>query len=391
MPKDFKHWLMARWLSNIAKQLLSVAVAWQVYVRTRDPLALGLVGLSSAIPFTITSLWAGHVVNRSEKRGLLMAAQGALGACAAALFFSTFGRAPLLFLYGAVALKGASVSFEMISASAFAQTIVPREGFPRAAAWNLITFSTATIAGPLAGGWLLKAHSDRAAYGLAMVFFLGAWTFATRLRQLPPAPGQESEAPTARVKAGLRFVKNQPLILGAMSLDMVAVLFGDAVALYPIFADLLKAGPVGFGLLRASPAAGAALVSARQVARPFIHPSWRQLKRVVAAFGVFMLGFALAPHLWTAALFLFLAGIVDGVSVIIRQSLYQAHTPDSLRGRVAAVSGIFISTSNEIGAFESGLSAKFLGPVGSVLFGVAMTFATVAGMGWYFRGKIREE
>jgi hypothetical protein len=166
---------------------------------------------------------------------------------------------------------------------------------------------------------------------------------------------------------------------------MVAVLFGDAVALFPIFAERLHAGPFGFGVLRASPALGSALLSLLHTAHPVVRPSWGGIKKVVAAFGVFMIAFALSRTLWLACFFLLLAGAVDGVSVIIRQSIYRAGTPDEYRGRVSAMSGIFISTSNEIGAFESGLAARLIGPVPSVIFGGCMTLATVLFMGWRFK------
>jgi hypothetical protein len=170
-----------------------------------------------------------------------------------------------------------------------------------------------------------------------------------------------------------------------MSLDMVAVLFGDAVALFPIYADMLKAGPFGYGLLRASPAIGSAGISLVQAFRPFIHPSWKLLKRVVFLFGLAMIGFAFSQHIVLSIFFLIFSGAVDGISVIVRQSVYQAHTPDALRGRVAALSGIFISLSNEVGDFESGITAHFLGPIMAVVFGGGVTLLTVFGMSWKFR------
>lgn len=391
MPRDFFLWLASRWCSHMGKQLLTVVIAWSVYQRTRDPFVLGLLGLTSALPFMSFSLWAGQAVDRHEKRRILTGAEAVLLGCGLLPFLFGGDRPPLFFLFFLVALKGAAVSFETTSASAFAQIIVAKENFPRAAAWNLTAFTTASIVGPLLGGGLLKYASASWAFGLVSFFIFLALLLVRRLPALPPTGTSGGASDWERMKEGLRFVRHRPVLLAPMALDMVAVLFGDAVALFPIFADALGAGPVGFGILRASPAAGSAAVSVLQILRPFVVPSWKNLKRVVLAFGGCMLGFALAPTLTWAAAFLALSGAMDGISVIIRQSLYQAHTPDAYRGRVTAVSGMFISASNEIGAFESGVAARFLGAPGSVVLGAAMTVLSVAGFGWVFRNKISEK
>jgi len=369
-----------------------VAVSWNIYQKTGDPLALGLIGLAEAVPFTLVSLPAGHWVDRHAKKPFMVGAQGAQALYAGALFLLTFfPGAPLPFFYGLIALAGFGIGVESVAASAYAQILVPTASFPRAAAWNLIGFTAATLLGPLLAGGMLARLSARTVYGASFAFFLLAMTLAARLKPLPPSQPADAESAWVRVKEGLRFIRSEPLLLACMSLDMVAVLFGDCVALFPIFADLHRAGPLGFGILRASPALGAAILSGIQAARPFVIPSWGNLKRVVVGFGLTMIGFALSGTMAAAVSFLVLGGALDGVSVIIRQSLYQARTPDALRGRVTSVSGIFISTSNEIGAFESGLAARLMGPVPSVIFGGAVTLLSVGVFGWMFRRRLKEE
>jgi hypothetical protein len=199
---------------------------------------------------------------------------------------------------------------------------------------------------------------------------------------------EEDESAFERIKSGLRFIRSQPLILAVMSLDMVAVLFGDAVALFPFFADRLGAGPIGFGFLKAAPGMGSGLISFMQATRPFVKQTWGALKIVVTIFGLGMIAFALAPNIYLAVFFLMISGAADGISVIIRQSVYQALTPDHLRGRVASVSGIFISTSNEVGAFESGFVARFIGVVPSVIVGASLCLASVGVMHHIFRKSL---
>jgi predicted MFS family arabinose efflux permease len=374
----------------LGRKLFTVALAWQIYQRTHNPLALGIIGLAEAIPFIGTSLWIGHLVDRHPKKPFMLGAEGGMALCAVVMcVLAPRPGVPLGALYALIACTGAFISFGTVAGSSFAQTVIPREDFPRAMAWNLGTFTAATVAGPLLGGWVMAWGSARAVYALAVTSFALSLLFLSGMGAHPSPPTDDAPAWT-RVREGLRFVRGQPLILACMSLDMVAMLFGDAVALYPIFADRFGAGPVGFGILRASPALGAGLLSLMQGLRPFVNPSWRNLKRVVFAFGLCMIAFALSPHIAAASLFLILGGAVDGISVIIRQSIYQARTPDHLRGRVASLSGIFISASNEIGAFESGVAARWLGPVGSVLFGATVTLTSALGFDRLFRAKIRE-
>lgn len=383
--KNFFLWMGARFCSHLARNMLEVGLVWQVYQITRSPVSLGLLGLAEAIPFLSTSLWAGHLVDRHRKKPFMLGAAAALLACAAVLFlFGDRVKSSILF-YAVIALSGVTVSFGNVASIVTLQMMVPRADYPRAAAWNLSSFTIARILGPILGGALISSHSAGLSYAVSGALLGASLLLLTGIR-FPDAPTDTAgESAVQRIREGIRFVRSQPLILACMLLDMVAVLFGDAAALFPIFAEMLNAGPLGFGLLRASPALGSAVLSLSNAARPFVKPSWSWIKRAVTAFGLFMIAFALSKSLWLACLFLALSGAVDGISVIIRQSVYQANTPDALRGRVSALSGIFISTSNEIGAFESGVAARLMGPVNSVLFGGTMTLLTVFAMSRVFK------
>lgn len=384
---NFRRWLTSRFFSNFPKQMQELAVYWQVYQLTKDPLALGFIGLAQALPFIGISLWAGHMVDRHDKRRFMIFSEaGQLVATLGLFALSCRPNPPLFPIYICMGLVGFCGSFENISASAYIYSLVSKEHFPRAAAWNLSFFQAAIIGGPLTAGWLLHHFTPKHIYGLAAVCLAISFLLALSLKSVHTVPViEEDESDWARVKSGLIFIRSQPLILAAMSLDMVAVLFGDCIALFPIFADMLNVGPTGLGLLRAAPPVGSLILSSLQSFRPMVRVSWGMLKTVVVVFGASMIGFALAKSLPWAVLFLAIGGMADGTSVIIRQSIYQALTPDHLRGRVASVSLIFISSSNEIGVFESGVAARFLGVVPSVIFGGCMTLGTVVAMSWVFR------
>ncbi len=361
-------------------------VEWEIYQRTKDPFALGLIGLAVAIPFILSSLWAGHIVDRNDKRRLMILSELSLSGCALAFFvISAWPAAPLGLLYLVIGIVGFCISFESISYSVFTQMLVPKSDYPKVAAWNLIVFQSGVILGPVIGGWLLTHAGARAGFGTSLGLFVASFTLLQGLKSLPRVVEQAVEPTYNRIRAGFRFIWSQPKILSAMSLDMVAVLFGDAIALYPIFSDRLGGGATGFGYLMAAPAVGSGLLSLLQAWRPFIRPNWTWLRSVVLVFGVGMVVFAFAPSLPLAILCLIVTGAADGISVIIRQSIYQALTPDFMRGRVSSVTGIFISTSNEIGAFESGTVAKIIGVVPAVVFGGLMCIGSVAAMSHVFR------
>jgi MFS family permease len=386
------HWIASRFFSAFAKQMIRLVVAWHVYEISKDPLLLGLIGLAEGLPYVGISLWAGQMVDRREKRAVMMVAQAGNLVTAAALFaVVTWAPRALAPVYAVMSVLGFLSAFELASSSAYAGSVVPTERYSRIAAWNLAFFQAATIAGPLAAGAIVSRSHNSAAIGGAAVLWIVAVTFSTRLVSVTPHPSDESESALDRIRSGLRFIRSERLIYGAMMLDMVAVLFGDCVAIFPIFAERYGAGALGLGLLRASPAIGSTLMSMIHVYSSAVKPTWQTLRWAILVFGCSMLAFALSPWIGLAIFFLAVGGMADGVSVIVRQSLYQRLTPDPLRGRVAAVSGVFISTSNEIGAFESGVAARLLGAVGSVLFGGTVTLISAAVASRFFRDLGRRE
>jgi predicted MFS family arabinose efflux permease len=283
-----------------------------------------------------------------------------------------------------VALSALCSSLELPSSSTYLQIIVPRESFSRAAAWNLTTYVSATIIGPIASGFLIARFGAASVYALSAAGLVLSLLIALPLRPLPPPPATDRQSTLAAVKDGLRFVMSRRIIFASMVLDSFSVLFGEIVFVLPVFADMLGAGPVGLGFLRAAPAVGSCLTSLYSAFRPTIRIRWDWLLRAVTIFGVSVIVFALSKSFVLSFSMLILSGAADGASVIIRQSLYQAHTPDAYRGRVASVSGIFISASNEIGGFESGLAAQLMGIIPSVVFGGVVTLMTVAVMRWKY-------
>lgn len=380
----FLTFITSRFLINFAKRMQGLVVSWQVYQISKEPLALGLIGLFEALPYLAVSLSAGHLVDRHEKRGILLSAVAASAGCSLTLaVVSFFGWAELWIIYLVMGLTGVTTSFEMTSASAYGQLIVSRGDYPRATAWYLTLFQLATILGPILGGWILAHSSTAAAYGVSAFFCAISTALTTRLKKAPPA--QAGTSPHwDEILVGLKFIRQNRVMWAMMGLDMVAVLFGDAVAIFPIFAARLGVGPLGLGVLRAAPAVGALVLSTTYALRPFFRQNWKMLLKTVAVFGAAMIGFALSEHFWVSVLFLVLSGAADGISVITRSSMYQSLTPDHLRGRVSSVNGIFVRSSNELGAFESGVAAHFLGAVPSVVLGGVMTLATVAFMAWRF-------
>lgn len=390
MNKGFRRWLSSRFFSNLGKQIQETVIAWQIFKLTNDPLALGFLGLAEAVPFIGIALWAGHLVDRREKRHFILRAQIGLVASSVVLFLTTFmDQPPILIFYVITAWVGLCASFENISTSAYGQLLIPKDKFPWAMGWNLGLFQVASLAGPPLAGYLLAHVEARSIYAVIAVLLTASVISAMCLSPIHvQTTGPAEESGLDRVKHGLKFIWSQPLILSAMVLDMVAVLFGDVVALYPFFADKWGAGSVGFGFLKAASGIGSGFVSAAQAIKQFVRPSWTALRWVVAVFGLCIIGFALSPNIYLAVMFIAIGGAADGISVIIRQTTYQALTPDHLRGRVASVSSIFIWTSNELGAFESGLVARFIGVVPSALVGGLICVSSVFVMTYLFRKKI---
>jgi MFS family permease len=384
----FRWFIVSLMSLTVALQVQTVVVGWQVYGLTHDPLSLGLVGLAEALPSISVALVAGHVADRRERRRVALMALAALLVCGAALLaFSlsprVLARGRVWPIYVAVFASGVARSFFLPARTALSAEIVPRELYPNAVAWRSSTWQFAAVMGPALGGLIYGFRSAAAAYAVAVALTMVAC--ATLLR-VPPtgravAPSGESVAES--LGSGIRFLRSRQVLLGAMTLDLFSVLFGGATALLPIFAgDILHVGAQGLGLLRAAPAAGAVVMSLVLAHRPPLRRAGRALLAAVALFGVAMLGFALSRSFALSLALLAVSGMVDNVSVVVRSTLLQVMTPEHLLGRVSAVNQIFIGSSNEIGEFESGVAAKLLGVVPSVVFGAAMTLLVVLATAW---------
>ncbi|HET9553898.1 MAG TPA: MFS transporter [Anaeromyxobacteraceae bacterium] len=380
---EYRAFLAAMAAVFVATQIQSAVLGWQVYELTGDPLALGLVGLAEALPFLALTLVGGWAADRLDRRLLSLASLALVGASGAWLFVVSLGtpRSPLP-LYLAQALAGVGRAFFRPGSSALGSELVPRDHYQNAATWRSSTFHTAMVLGPALGGFLIAAGGPRLAYGVVVgLSALGLALMAAIAARPRPAP--DASGLVAGLADGVRFVFGQPILLGAMSLDLFAVLFGGASALLPVFArDVLGVGEVGFGFLRAAPAVGSVVMSLVLARLGHFRRAGRALLWCVAAFGLTWMAFALSRSYALSLALLAAGGALDGVSVILRGTLVQLWTPQEKMGRVAAVNSFFIGSSNELGAFESGVAARLLGVVPSVVAGGAMTLATVALVAW---------
>ncbi len=361
--------LCARALSSLGYQMQAVILGWQMYALTHSAWALGLIGLAQFLPFMALVFVAGTVVDRSDRRRIATICQGAECVCALALAVITLthGATPAM-LYALAAATGSARAFEAPSLQALLPSLVSQASYPRAAAASSSLFQCANIAGPSLGGLLYGAGPD-IAYAACAASFLMAASASARL----PARIKVTTQPPATLAsffAGIGFVRQRPEILGAISLDLFAVLLGGATALLPLFAgDILRAGPVGLGVLRASPGLGALCVSLWLARRPMTRHLGPAMFAAVAVFGVATIVFGLSTSLPISAGCLAVLGGADVVSVVIRSTLVQMRTPDGMRGRVAAVNLLFIGSSNQLGEFESGALAALAGAVPAVVIG----------------------
>lgn len=390
--KDFRRILLSHATSTVAREGQMVVVGWQVYEQTHDPLSLGLIGLAEALPFIAVALFAGHAADRANRR--LLAVFGTLGMLVSAIALLVFtilpGAKPVWPVYLIVALSAIARSFVRPAMTALSADVVPRELYASSIAWRSSTWQFSAVVGPALGGMLYGFAGAVAAYSVVTAMFavsLVAVTFIAYVENRAPEASEMTIGESLRI--GLRFVWTQPVVLAAMSLDLFSVLFGGAVALLPIFAKMLRAGPQGLGVLRAAPAIGSVATGLWLAHRPPFRRAGVTLLVAVAAFGFCIIGFALSQSFLLSVALLVASGAADNVSVVIRGTLIQTMTPQQLLGRVSSVNQVFIGASNEIGAFESGLAARLLGTVPSVLFGGTMTLLVVAITAW--RAKVLRE
>jgi MFS family permease len=388
---NFVAFTVARTLIVLALEMQSVAVGWQVYEITRRPIDLGYVGLAQFAPGFVLFLFAGHAADIFDRRKLLIECYAGFGVCSALLLAISW-RAPhsVHLIYIVLVLLGITRSFSFPVNRAILPHLVPEEHFTNAVAWNASTFQIATIAGPAIGGIAYAVfRGPDGVYAIAVAVSILSTALTLRIHPLPTSPERArtaKEPVTWRTAfVGFRFIGQKKLILGSISLDMFAVLLGGAVALLPIYAkEILHTGPWGLGLLRSAPGVGAALMAIGVAHVPIKRHAGRIMFMSVAAFGVFTIAFGLSHNLILSLIALFLTGAADMVSVIIRATLIQVATPDEMRGRVNAVDFVFIGVSNELGEFESGLTAQWFGPVPAVVIGGVGTLLVIATWAWLF-------
>ncbi len=377
---------VARFLIVSAVEMQAVAVGWQVYEITGRPLDLGLVGLAQFLPGILLFPISGHASDRFERRDVLSACYAGYAVCfALLLLLAQRGSQSVHAIYVVLVLIGVVRSFNSTASRAILPQLVPGEDFPNAVAWNASLFQAATILGPSFGGIVYALfHGPSAVYAIAMVTAVGATVSSFRIK--PEAKARPREPMTFKtVFAGLHFIWTRKLILGAISLDLFAVLLGGAVALLPVYAkEILHTGPWGLGLLRTAPGVGAALMALLVAHRPLRGRSGPTLLWSVAGFGIFTIVFGLSRNLTVSLIALLLLGASDMISVIIRATLTQLATPDEMRGRVTAVDMIFIGTSNEFGQFESGVTAQWFGTVPAVFLGGVGTLVVIGLWAWMF-------
>jgi MFS family permease len=385
---DFVLFQIARFLIVAAVEMQAVAVGWQVYDITKRALDLGLVGLAQFLPGILLFLASGHASDRFERRNVLAACYAGYALCSSLLLILAVGSThAVLPIYLVLILLGVVRSFNGTASRSILPQLVPEEHFANAVAWNATTFQAATILGPSLGGILYAAfRGPSVVYGVAMITALGALVSAFRIKTRPQTRRREPIT-MKTVFAGLHFIWREKLILGAISLDLFAVLLGGAVALLPVYArEILHTGPWGLGLLRTAPGVGAAMMAVALAHRPLRGRAGPILLWSVAGFGVCTILFGVSRSLVLSLVSLICLGAADMISVIIRATLVQLRTPDEMRGRVMAVDMVFIGTSNELGQFESGLTAQWFGTVPAVVLGGIGTLVVIGLWAWIFPG-----
>jgi MFS family permease len=380
---DFRRFLAAHFTTTLGVQIQGVVVAWQMYLDTHDPLSLGLIGLAEALPNITTSLLGGHVADRTDRRQLAIAATTVLLACSVALI--VLAGLPrdqvhwrIVGVYLVIAVSGVTRAFLQPARTALAAAMVPRDLQANAVTWRSAVWQFAAVLGPALGGVLFVAVGARGSYLVDAGLLLVALASLAAIRHRGVPASDRSEDLLSSLKAGIAYLRGQQVLLGAMTLDLFSVLFGGAIALLPVFvSDILHVGPWALGLLRAAPAIGAVMMSVTMAWRPPMRRAGRTLLWAVAGFGGCIIGFGLARTLWLSFAFLVLSGAADMISVVVRSTLLQLLVPDHLMGRVTSVNSIFVGSSNEIGSFESGLTAKLFGTVPAVLLGGGITIGIV--------------
>lgn len=390
---DFRFFVSNSFLFSATIRIQEVIVGYELYKTTHDPLALGLVGLAEAIPFIVTSLFGGYVADQKNKISIMHISLVVI-LLGSGILYTAFQPGVydklaewqhLAVIYGVFGIIGFAKGFYSPAASSLKPFLVPRTIYHNSSTWSSSFSQAGAIIGPAAAGFMYAYLGLTQTLLIVIVNFLVCWVLLGMIKTRPEFPKIVTPMMES-LKEGFKFVFKTRIVLYAMTLDLFSVLFGGVIALLPIFAeDILKVGPEGLGLLRAAPSIGSMLTMFAMAYFPPTHNAWRNMLVAVAGFGVFTLVFAASTNFMLSCGALFATGVFDSVSVIIRQTILQIYPPDEMRGRVAAVNGMFVSSSNELGAFESGVMAKAFGTVPSVMLGGVLTLVVVTWI--YFRSK----
>jgi len=389
--REFNIFLLLRFIMVFSWSMQFIVIEWEVYSLTKSALSLGIVGLMEVVPAILMALFAGHFVDQNEKKGLLFKCIIGFLVISLGLFLLTWepfrgnlsAKTILYSIYFLVFLGGIVRAFLGPTIFSLLSLIVPKNLYSNAATWSSSVWQISSVLGPAVAGFSITIIGVSGSMLTVLACSLLALIALSQISTKPILNPKIGEPIMQSLKEGVKFVYNNKTILGSLSLDMVAVLFGGAVALLPIFAqDILKVGPEGFGVLRAAPALGAFITMFISAYVPLNKNAGMKLLFSIFAFGICIIVFGISTLFWLSVIALFLSGVVDGISVVIRQTILQLKTPDHMRGRVAAVNSIFVGSSNELGAFESGLTAKLMGTVTSVVFGGTMTLIIVVFTGF---------
>jgi len=382
--RDFRLLISGRFVAQIGEMMVSVGVGWELYERTRDPFALGLVGLAQIVPVMLLSLPGGYAADRYDRRWITLITQSLLILCSLGLAALSITAGPLALIYALLAVIGAARAFNNPAEGALTPLTVPPEHFFNAATWSTSVWQLSAIIGPALGGLIIAVTGGAAAVyviNAAAGLVLVAVLLILRVRQTEFA--SPDEPPLVALRQGWAFLRRTEVVLASITLDMFAVLLGGATFLLPVFAtDILRVDATGLGILRAAPSVGALMMAFIVARRPPFRRAGRTLLWAVAGFGIATIIFGLSESFWLSLAMLAALGALDNISVVIRHTLVMTYTPNAMRGRVGAVNSVFIGASNELGGFESGVAAAILGPVGAVTLGGVGTLIVVAAVAW---------
>lgn len=388
--KEFNIFLVLRFALVLAWSMQFVVIEWQVYALTEDPLALGIIGLCEFLPAFLLAPFAGHIVDKKEKRNLFRLCIALFSLISFGLFWLTSEtiesawstRTILYSIYSLVFFGGVLRAFFGPTIFSLIALLVPKRVYPNAATWSSSTWKGANVFGALLGGFLIAWIGVHITLGIIFLLVLLALFLVFQIKKKPILNKEVYESVRDSLEAGIRFVFNDKVILGALTLDMIAVLFGGAVAIFAVFAkDILDAGPKGFGILNAALSSGSIITMLATTYIPITKNTGKKLLISVFGFGVFMIIFGASKLMWLSVLALFFSGVFDGISMVVRQTILQLKTPDDMRGRVGAVNSMFVGSSNELGALESGIAARLFGAPLAVMLGGTVTLVVVAIMG----------